>query len=128
MARAAFFQALREADGRAEEAKFLAQLVFQESLIAEMQRLELVGEENESGRSSAGLSDVENLHFAACWGGAAREIHFCNPAIQFAGGNPFVAGRDDLVNQVVEAIYIFAGLGRQKNDRRVGQKFQAGAN
>src|SRR5580658_7847126 len=117
MARTAFFQALGEADGRAEEAEFLAELVFQKTLVAEMQRLKLVGEKNESGRRGAGLGDVENLHFAAGWRGAARQVHFRDPAIQFAGGNAFIASCDDFVNQVVKAIYIFAGLGGEKNDR-----------
>jgi hypothetical protein len=44
LARAAFFQALREADGRADEIEFLAELILQEALVAEMQRLQLIRE------------------------------------------------------------------------------------
>src|ERR1700733_8125190 len=128
MARAAFLQALGKAESGTEETEFLAQLVFQEPLIAEVQRLELVGEKDECRRRGACLSDVENLHFAAGWRGAARQVHFRDPAIQLAGGDAFIASCDDLVNQVVEAIYIFAGFGGEKNDRRVGKKFQARAN
>src|ERR1700735_717257 len=44
LAGAPFFQALSETDGRADEVEFLAKLIFEETLIAEMQRLKLVGE------------------------------------------------------------------------------------
>jgi hypothetical protein len=44
LAGAAFFQALGEANGRADEVEFFAELIFKKTLVAEMQRLELIGE------------------------------------------------------------------------------------
>ena len=47
---AALFGALQEADGRAQEIESLAQLIFEEALVAEMQALGLIGEQNKCGR------------------------------------------------------------------------------
>ena len=76
MARSSPFQPLIEADGRAGKIEFGAQLVFEEALIAKMQRLQLIGEKDEGGRRRGGLRYVENLHFAAGWGGPAIQVHF----------------------------------------------------
>src|ERR1700722_15531365 len=76
LARAAFFQTLGEADGGADEIEFLAQFILQETLIAEMQGLQLVGEEHEGRRRRRGLSDVENFNFAARGRSAAGQIDF----------------------------------------------------
>src|ERR1700734_2588159 len=62
LTRATLFQALREANGRAGEVEFGAQLVFEEALIAEVQRLELISEKHKRGRRGSGLRDVKNLH------------------------------------------------------------------
>src|ERR1700675_4449278 len=86
-ARGALLQALVEAKRRAGEVEGCAEAIFEEALVTEVQRLGLVGEENESGRSRSGLGDVENFHLAAGGGGAAIEVHIGEPAIQLAGGD-----------------------------------------
>src|ERR1700684_1122193 len=91
LAGAALFQALGEADGCADEIEFLAQLILQETLIAEMQRFKLVGEEHEGRRRRGGLSDIENLHFAAGGRGATGQIDPRAPTIQLASGQPATA-------------------------------------
>src|SRR6202789_2259284 len=126
LAGAALFQALGEADGRADEIEFLPQLILQETLIAEMQRFKLVGEEHEGRRRRGGLSDVENLHFAAGGRGAAGQIDLREPTIQLASGNAPTARFYYTIDYFIEAIDVLASFRRQKNDGCVGQKFQAG--
>jgi hypothetical protein len=98
LTRATLFQALREANGRAGEVEFGAQLVFEEALIAEMQRLELIGEKHESRRRGSGLRDVEDFHLAAGGRGAFVEVHAGEPTIQFPRGDAFVARFRNAVN------------------------------
>src|SRR5580704_2977996 len=51
----ALFQALVEADGSADEVESGAEAIFEEALVAEVQRLGLVGEEDKGGWSCGGL-------------------------------------------------------------------------
>ena len=55
---AAFAEALDEADRCAGEIEFSAKLIFEKALEAEMERLLLIGEKEENGRSDFGLRDV----------------------------------------------------------------------
>ncbi len=64
-----------------------AQLIFQEPLIAEMQALGLIGEQNKCRRRGGGLRDVVNFHLARGGRSSAVQIDFGKPAIQFAGGD-----------------------------------------
>ena len=98
LTRATLFQALREANGRAGEVEFGAQLVFEEALIAKVQRLELISEKHKRGRRGSGLCDVKNLHLAAGGRGAFVEVHTSEPPIQFPRGDAFVARFRDAVN------------------------------
>ncbi len=66
-ARGALFEALIEAQWRANEIEGRAQTILEEALIAEMQRLQLIREKHESGRRDCGLRDVEDFHFAVGW-------------------------------------------------------------
>lgn len=120
----AFLQALVEADRRANEIESRAQPVFEEALVAEMQRLHLIGEEHKRGRSNGGLGDVVNLHFAARGRSAALEIDVCKPPIQLAGGNAAPARLDHAVDQRVELFGALARERREENDRRIGEEFQ----
>src|SRR4029077_5230774 len=63
-ARGALFEALIETKGRAGEIESGAEAIFQEALITEMERLQLIREKNEGGRRDRGLRDVEDFHFA----------------------------------------------------------------
>jgi hypothetical protein len=63
-ARGALFEALIEAQWRANEIESGAQAVLEEAPIAEVQRLQLIREKNECGRRRRRLRDVEDLYFA----------------------------------------------------------------
>ena len=63
-ARGALFEALIETQWRTNEIKSCAQAVFKEALIAEVERLQLIREQDECGRRRRGLRDVEDLYFA----------------------------------------------------------------
>src|SRR5260370_39189693 len=84
---ALFLDALQEADRRADIIKTFAKLVLEEPFVAEVQALGLIGKNNKCGRRRRGLRDVVNFHLAGCRGSSAVEIHFGEPAVQFAGGD-----------------------------------------
>src|SRR5580700_2479998 len=77
----ALLEALIEADRRAGEIEGGAQAIFEEALIAEMQRLQLIREQDERGRRNGGLRNVEDLYFAIGWRSAPLEIDARKPAI-----------------------------------------------
>jgi hypothetical protein len=66
-ARGALLKALIETQWRANEIESGAQSIFEEALIAEVERLQLICEKNECGRSDCSLCDVEDFHFAVGW-------------------------------------------------------------
>src|SRR6266568_6106456 len=61
-AAAPLLEPLQKPNGRAGEVEAGAELVLEKTLVAEMQALRLVGEENEGGRRSRGLRYVKNLY------------------------------------------------------------------
>src|SRR5271157_6666290 len=75
MARLAFLQPLRKTNRRADEIESGAHAIFKKPLIAEVQRLRLVREQHESGRSGRRLRDVIDFHLAARGRGSAIEVH-----------------------------------------------------
>src|ERR1051325_11821959 len=83
----ALADSLDEANRRTGEIKFVAQTVFKEALVAEMQFLALVRKQNERRRRSRRLCDVVNFHAVRGWRSAARKVDIGEPAIQFAGRN-----------------------------------------
>lgn len=123
VAGAPLFQALVETDGGAGEIEFGAQLVFEEALVTEVERLQLVGEKDEGGRGGGGLGDVENFYFAAGGRGAAVEVYFLEPAVQLAGGNAAVSGFDYAIDHGVESVDMLAGFRGEENYRSVREKF-----
>src|ERR1700722_5956952 len=58
----ALAEALDETNRRADEVEFLAQFVLQEALVTKVQRLFLVGENQECGRRRLGLRHVVDAH------------------------------------------------------------------
>lgn len=117
-------ETLDKADGRAGELEAFTQLIFEEALKTEVQRLVLVGEENERRRRGRGLRDVIDFHLAAGRRCSALEIHFGKPAIEFTGGNSAATGFGDFINEWKKFFGALAGFGGEENDRRIGQKFQ----
>src|ERR1700723_1195898 len=87
LAVAALPDALDEANGRAGEVEILAQTVFEEALVAEVQAFALVGEENECRGRTGRLRDVVNFHAMRGRRCAAVQVHVREPAIEFAGGD-----------------------------------------
>ena len=83
-----FAQALDEADWRAGEIPFFADLIFEEALVAEVERVFLVGEDQERRRRSFRLREVVDLNRARFRRRAALQIDFfLEPAIQFGRRN-----------------------------------------
>src|ERR1017187_6772318 len=95
-----FLQALEEANGRADEIKTLAELVLEEPLVAEMQALGLIGEQNKRWRRGGCLRDVVNFHLSGCGGCPAVQVHFGEPAVQFAGRDAPAARVGGAVDQI----------------------------
>ena len=63
-------------NGGADEIEFVAQVIFEETLIAEVQRLLLIGEDQKGGRREFRLGDVVDAHRASFGRGAALQVHF----------------------------------------------------
>src|SRR5579862_1344473 len=78
------FQALRKADWTPGKVKSRAEPIFQETLITEVQRLGLIGEQHESGRSGGCLRHVVDLHLTAGGRRPPIEIDLRKPTIQLA--------------------------------------------
>src|SRR6266404_1339149 len=122
---ALFLHALEEANRRAEEIKTLAQLVLEEPLIAEVQALRLICEQNKRRRRGGRLRDVVNFHLAGCRGCATVQIDFGKPAVQFAGGDAPAARVGDAVDQIEK---FFRAVARQRGDKydwRVIEKLES---
>src|SRR5437016_14617352 len=75
-------KALDKTDGRSKEIEMLTQPIFQEALVAEMQVLALVREQNKSRRRRRGLCHVVDFHAVGRGRSSAREIDVGQPAIQ----------------------------------------------
>src|SRR5258706_2797530 len=97
---ALFLHALQEADRRADIIKTFAKLILEESFVAEVQPLGLIGKNNKCGRRRGGLRDVVNVHFSRRWGSSAVEVDFGEPAIQFAVGDTTASRVVSPVDQV----------------------------
>src|SRR5207245_11192862 len=81
---------LNETNGRSEEIEMLAQAIFEEALIAEMQPLALVGKEDKSRRRNRRWRHVVDFHAAGSGRRSVRQVHARQPAIQFVSGHsPF---------------------------------------
>src|ERR1700722_19072627 len=119
-----FLHALQEADWRADEIETFAELVFEEALVAEVQPLGLIGENNKRWRRGGGLRDVVNFHLACCRGSPAIEVHFRKPTIQLACGDAPAARVGYTVDQVEKFFRAIAGQRGHEHDGRVLQKFQ----
>jgi len=125
----AFAHALDEADRRANVVELGAQLVFEEALIAEMQRLLLVGENEEGGWRDFRLRHVVDAHGASLRRGAALQVDFVlEPIVKHRRGDTSSSRFPALVDQRKEFIRALAGFRGEKNDRSVAQEFQFGAN
>src|SRR5580704_6125856 len=122
-------QALEKADGSTREVPFFANLVFQEALIAEVQRILLIGKNHERWRRSLRLRHVVNLHGPGLWRGPALQINFfLEPAIEFRRGYALFARSRHLIDQREEFARAVSGLSGKKYDGRVAQEFEFVAN
>src|SRR5438445_12743828 len=98
---------LNETNGRSEEIEMLAQAVFEEALIAEMQPLTLVGEEDKSRRRNRRLRHVVDFHAAGRGRSSTSQVHTCQPGIQFgSGASPLPCLRA----AIHEALEVLVGL------------------
>jgi len=109
---AALAETLYEAHRRARKIKFGAQLIFEEALVAEMQRGLLVGEKKECGRRRFCLRDVVDAHRASLGRAAALQIDiFLEPAIEVRRRDAALAGQRDLIDQRKKFLGALAGFG-----------------
>src|SRR6185437_9491282 len=120
----ALFDALLKTDGRSGEVELLAELVFEETFIAEMQAANLIREKHESRRGHGSLRDVINFNFAAGWRSAAVQIDSREPAIEFASGHAALARGHDLVDQRKKPASAFTRERGEKNDGRIIEELQ----
>ena len=94
-----FAEALDEADGSAGEVPFFAYLIFEEALVAEVERVFLVGEEEECRRGRFRLDEIVDFYRARFRRRAALEIDFfLKPAIEFGRRDALAAGGRDLID------------------------------
>ncbi len=120
-----FAEALDETDRSAGEIPFGAELIFEEAFVAEMERIFLIGEEQERRRSGFRLHDVIDFDGARFRSRAALEIDFLfDPAIEFGRGDAHAARSGDLIDQRIEFAGAIAGFRGEKNDRGVAQEFE----
>src|SRR5487761_68607 len=120
----ALLHALLEADGCSGKIEFLAKLVFEKTLVTEVQAANLIRKQHEGGRRDGGLREVINFHLAAGWRCAAVEIDGGKPAIQLACGDAALARGHDFVDQRKKAAGALARERGEKNDGRIIEKLQ----
>src|SRR5258708_35169727 len=120
---ALFLHALQEADRRADIIKTFAKLILEESFVAEVQALGLIGKNDKCGRRRGGLRDVVNFHFSRRWGSSAVEIDFGEPAVQFAGGDAPGARVGDAVDHIEKFFRTIARERGYEHNRRLIVEF-----
>src|SRR6266851_7785824 len=124
----AFSQALDEADGCANVVELGAELVFEEALITEVQWLFLVGKDKESGRRNFCLGHVVDADGASLWRSTPLEVDFIlEPIVEDRGGDATAARFPALIDERKKLVRALASLRGKKDDRRIAQKFQFGA-
>src|ERR1700687_1951848 len=84
-------------DRRPYKSEFLANLVFQESLIRKVQLHLTVGEEHDRWRGDGGLGEVENPHALFHGDGRAVEIDMFQEAVHLARGDALAAFGGDFL-------------------------------
>src|ERR1035438_7738015 len=80
-----------EPDGRAFEAEGLANLVFEETLEAEVQLDVACGKEHKGGRRDGGLGHIEDAHPLAHRHRRALEVDALQKAVHLPGGDALAA-------------------------------------
>src|SRR5216683_2555084 len=74
------------------------------------------------------LRDVVNTHGAGVWRGAALQVDFIlEPIVEDRGGDATAARFPALIDERKKLVRALAGLRGKKDDRRIAQEFQFGA-
>src|SRR5438128_12438812 len=92
-------RAVFDPDRRADEAESLANLIFQEALIGEVQLHGAIGEQDEGRRSRIGLSEVVDFHALADGNRGAFEVNVLEEAVHLAGRDTLAALTRDQLNR-----------------------------
>src|SRR6201987_3195059 len=92
----------------------MADLVFEEALIGEMQLHSPVGEEDEGGWADVGLRHIKNLHALPHGNGGAFEIHRLQEAIHFARADALATLARDFLQQREDFLDVLACAGRDE--------------
>jgi len=111
-------------DWCAQKSERGADLVFQKSLIREVEFDGAVGEEHERRRSNGRLSHVENFHPISHWDRRPIEIDLLKEPVHLRGGDTFAPFGGDFREQREDLLRSFAALCRDEDDRSVGQELE----
>src|SRR5689334_1403193 len=121
----ALAQTLDEANRSADKVKFGAKLVFQEALVAKMQRSFLIGEKQKRGRRDFRLGDVVNAHRASLRSGAALQVDFfLEPIVQCRRDDAAAARFPTLIDERKKLVRALTSFRGEKHNWRVTQEFQ----
>src|SRR5215475_9951067 len=114
-----------EADGCAFEAKAVAELIDEKSLVGEMKFGGDVGEEHERGRRNASLRRVENADVRAAGArGRVRRGDVGHKLVQFRCSDALAARRGDAVDRLEQLRGALAGQRGNVEDGSVVEKFE----
>src|SRR5262249_26467755 len=102
----------------------MAYLIFQETLVGEVQFHGAVGEQYEGRRGDVGLRKVENAHALPYGDRGAVEVDGLQKAIHFTRSDAFLAFASDFFEQGKNPINVLAGGGRDEEYGRVVQELQ----
>src|SRR6266404_7628212 len=116
----AFAEALDESDRRANIVELGAQLVFEEALVAEVQRLFLIGENQKRGRRDFCLRHIVNADGASFRRGAALQVDFLlEPIVEDRRRDAAAARFPALIDERKKLVGALAGFCGEKHNWRV---------
>src|SRR5215468_12701886 len=112
-------------DWCSQKSEGLADLVFQKTLVGEVQLHVLIGKENKGRRRGLGLGHIVDSDFLPVRHGCALEIDSLKKAIHLRGADPFAPFSGDQFYSLEHFVQILASAGCDKQDRSIIKKFQA---
>src|SRR5689334_9042892 len=109
-------------DWCADEAKCVANLVFEKPLIRKMQLHLTVRKQDKRWRSHRRLRQIQNLYTLTNRHGSAVKIHVLQKAVHLASGNALPPLGCDFFEHGKYFVHTFASCRRNEQQRRVVQK------
>src|SRR5882724_323903 len=112
-------------DRRADKAERMANLVFQKSLIGEVQLHLAIGEDEKRRRSHRRLCHVKDSYLLTGGDRGTFEVHMLEKAVHLAGSDSPPALDGDFFQRWENFLGTLSGRGRDEQYRGVGQEFQS---